>query len=193
MPQPLFQQVDRLFRMGLIALVVVLGSRVQVGRATTQSSMRPTLITQVFDVTCTSLAAVSSAYSKLGDLAGFTVQSPDSVVEIIFNGRIAVDSFENGSRAMFELRVDNNASNEGRARAQLRAAEAGQGGLPVSITALFTGLQAGEHTASIWVRTLAGDSGNQAMVNPGCSSTDVLIVKEYTPFGFIHLPAIMKQ
>jgi hypothetical protein len=191
MSQQLLKQLDRLFRVGLIAVVIVLGSQVRAGRATPQASMRPVLITQVFDVSCTSLAAITPDYAKLLDLATFTVQSPDSTVEITFNGRIFVSSFASGTGAVFELRVDDTATTEGRGRANLRAAEAGGGGNQASITAIFKGLSAGEHTASMWVRTSPGGAGNQAMVDPGCWSSDALIVKEYTPFGFTYLPTVM--
>jgi hypothetical protein len=191
MSQQLLKQLDRLSRVALIVLVIVLGGHVRVGQATPQAAtVGPMLVTQVFDVSCISLPAVTPNYAKLADLATFTVQSPDSTVEMTFNGRIFVGSFASGTGAVFELRVDDTASTVGRARANLRAAEAGGGGVQASINAFFTGLAAGEHTASVWVRTSAGGAANQAMVDPGCWSTDVLIVKEYTPFGFTYLPSV---
>jgi hypothetical protein len=154
--------------------------------------MAPMLLTQVFDVNCVSLPSITPAYARLADLAVFTVQSPDSLVELTFDGRIFVSSFSSGSGAFFELRVNDVASTNGRARANLRVAEAGAGGQQVSITGFFPGLPARDHTASIWVRTSSGGAGTQAMVDPGCWSTDVLIIKEYTPFGFTFMPTIMK-
>jgi hypothetical protein len=118
------------------------------------------------------------------------VQSPESTVELTFNGRIYVSSFASGTGAIFELRVDDEPSTVGRARATLRAAESGGGGVQASITGLFNGLPAGEHTASMWVRTSVSGAGSQAMVDPGCWSSDVLIVKEHTPFGSTNLPML---
>ncbi|HMQ32469.1 MAG TPA: hypothetical protein PKD53_17185 [Chloroflexaceae bacterium] len=191
MAQRQLMHVGRLAGVALVALLIVFGGRVGVGQAGPQAaSVRPMLVAEVFDVNCTSLAAITPTYARLANLATFTVQSPDSTVELTFNGRIFVGSFASGTGAVFELRVDDAASTVGRARANLRAAQAGGGGVQTSITGLFTGLPAGEHTASMWVRTSAGGAGTQAMVDPGCWSTDVLIVKEHTPLGFTHLPAV---
>jgi hypothetical protein len=186
--QQLLNQVNRLVWLVLFALVIILGGQVWSGQA---AGTRSTVIPQVFDVNCTSLATINSTYAKLMDLGSFTVQSSDSIVELTFNGRIFVSSFTSGSGAIFELRVDNAASTVGRARANLRSAQAGGGGVQTSITGLFTGLAAGTHTASMWVRTSTGGAANQAMLDPGCWSTDVLIVKEYVPFGFTYLPMVV--
>lgn len=191
MAQRQLKHVARVAGAALIALLIVFGGRVGVGQAGPQAAaVRPMLVAEVFDVSCTSLAAITPTYAKLVDLATFTVQSPDSTVELTFNGRIFVSSFASGTGAVFELRVDDDPSTVGRARASLRTVQAGGGGVQTSITGLFTGLPAGEHTASMWVRTSAGGAGTQAMVDPGCWSTDVLIVKEHTPLGFTHLPAV---
>jgi hypothetical protein len=175
----------------LILLLLLFVSQIRIGQASPQTAaLRPTVSTQIFDVNCTSLASITPTYAKLADLATFTVQSPDSAVELTFNGRIYVGSFASGTGAVFELRVDNTPSSVGRARSNLRAAEAGGGGIQTSITGVFNGLEAGEHTASIWVRTSPGGAANQAVIDPGCWSTDVLIVNEYTPFGLTHMPIL---
>ena len=193
MTQPVFAPMKRLTWVALIALGILFGSQVIPGQATPQAAlMTPTVVQTVFDVNCISLPVVTTTYEKLTDLGTFSIQSGDSMVEATFNGRIFVDSFANSTGAVFELRVDDLPSGVGRARANLRTAEAGGGGRPVSITGFFTGLPAGEHTASMWVRTFYG-SANIAMVDPGCWSTDVLIVKEYTPFGFTYLPSLMSD
>jgi hypothetical protein len=192
MSQQLPQWMGRLAGVTIIALLIAFGGQVPMGQATPKATtMQPMVITRVFDVNCISLASVTPSYAKLADLANFTVASADSTVELTFNGRIFVGSFASGTGAVFELRVNDAPSTVGRARANLRAAEAGAGGRPTSFTGVFTGLPAGEHTASIWVRTSPGGSASQAMVDPGCWSTDVLIVKEYTPFGFTYLPSTM--
>lgn len=191
MSQQHLKQMGRLAWAALVALLIVFGGQAGVGQARPEvAAMRPMLLAQVFDVNCTSLAAITPSYAKLADLGTFTVQSAESTLELTFNGRIFVGSFASGTGAVFELRVDDTASTVGRARANLRTAQAGAGGVQTSITGLFTGLPAGTHTASMWVRTSAGGAGNQAMVDPGCWSTDVLIVREHVPFGFTHLPSV---
>lgn len=82
-----------------------------------------------------------------------------------------------GTGAYFELRVDDNASTNGRARANIKASETGGAGVPISMTGIFTGLSAGSHTISIWVRTSTG-TGTVAVVNPGCWTADHVIVRE---------------
>lgn len=191
MSEQIVKPVDRLIRIALIALVIVLAGQVRRGQARPQSAMQPMVLSQVFDVSCISTPAISPTYVKLADLATFSVQSPDSSVEVTYNGRIFVGSFSSGTGAVFELRVDDTPSTAGRARANLRAAEAGGGGIQASITGFFSGMAAGDHTASMWVRTSTGGAGTQAMVDPGCWSTDVLIVEEHLPFGFTYLPTLV--
>lgn len=193
MSQQLIKHGDRLFRLILIILVIVLAGQVTAGQARPEAAApQPMVIVQSFDVPCTTLDTITSTYARLTDLATFTVQSPNSTLELTYNGRIFVEDLILSNGSLFELRVDDTESTVGRARAHLRAAEEGGGGLRVSFTGFFTGLDAGEHTASMWVRASSdGGSGDDAMVNPGCWSTDVLIVREYTPLGFTYLPSVM--
>jgi len=188
-----FKQANGLLVVVLLALVLVLGDRVTTGRAAPNAVMQPVLVPQVFNVNCTSLAAITPTYAKLLDMATFAVQSPDSIVEVTVNGRIFVGSFSAGTGALFELRVDDQPSTTGRARANMRTAEAGGGGVQASITGFFSGLEPGNHTASMWVRSSNSGAGNQAMVDPGCWSSDVLIVKEHLPMGFTYLPAVIGE
>lgn len=192
MHQPSFKQVHRRVWAALLVLAVLLAGDFAASQASPRTAMTPTVNVQVLDVNCISLPAVTPTYAKLTDLGTFTVNSPDSTVELVFNGRIFVGSFASGTGAVFELRVDDAASTAGRARANLRAAQAGGGGVQSSILGYFTGLSAGEHTASIWVRTSTGGAASQAMVDPGCWSTDVLVVKEYAPFGATFLPSLSR-
>jgi hypothetical protein len=184
---------SRLLQVMLVVLVLIFAVQVRQGMAVPQAAVQPLMTVQVFDVNCTSLASINQTYARLVDLGTFTVHSADSMLELTFNGRIFVNTFASGSGAVFELRVDDLPSSQGRARANLRAAEAGGGGRQVSIAGFFSGLAPGEHTASMWVRTSTGGSGSQAMVDPGCWSTDVLIVREHTPLGFTYLPGVLRQ
>jgi hypothetical protein len=130
----------------------------------------------VLNVNCELLSSFSTSYAKILDVGSFTKINPSSIIEITFNGRIGVLSVT-GEGAKFELRVDDAATTNGRARANIRSAEAGFDGVPVSITGIFTGLSSGSHTVSIWVRTSTG-TGSDAAVDPGCWSTDHIIIKE---------------
>ena len=79
--------------------------------------------------------------------------------------------------ARFELRVDDQPTSNGRARAVLKAAEVGSDGVPVSITGLFTNLATGAHTISLWVEGING-SGTGATYDPGCCAADHVVVEE---------------
>lgn len=144
----------------------------------------------VLPVSCTSAATFTASPAvKITDIGTFTTSSIDSVVEVVFNGRLMVSSFTSGTGAVFEVRVDDTATTNGRARASLRAAEAGGGGIQASITGIFTGLSQGTHTVSVWVNGAHG-GGTGAYVDPGCWSTDHVVVKEYRSFGAAFLPTV---
>lgn len=135
------------------------------------------LRTTLINVTCAGASTFSAtAYTKIGDLGTFTKSEANSIAEVTFEGRIGAASMT-GTGAHFELRVDGNAPSLGRARAVLRSAEAGYSGVPVSITGVFTGLAAGNHTVSMWVKASNG-TGTDATVDPGCFSDDHVIVFE---------------
>jgi len=133
----------------------------------------------VLDVDCTSTPSFALGYKKILDVGTFTKLDDDSLLDITFNGRIYVESFAGGSTgARFELRVDDNPSTNGRARTTLKASEAGGSGILASIKGIFTGLDAGSHTVSIWVNTLYG-TGTKAMVDHGCWGSDHIVVMEF--------------
>jgi hypothetical protein len=174
-----------------VILVITLVQSPRATQAAPQAAGAQMLDVSVFEVDCLYKPSVDENYAKLGNLATFTVRSADSFLELVFNGRFYISSFTDSSGALFELRVDDSESSIGLARANMWMEEANTPGLPISITGIFKGLAAGEHTASIWVRTLSG-SANTAVVNPGCWGGDVLIVKEHLPFGVAYLPMITK-
>lgn len=135
--------------------------------------------TTILNVSCESVSSIGTSYKKITDIGTFSKSSSSSIVEAVFNGRIAVTgSFVGSTGATFELRIDNSASKAGRARAVVKADEGGNSGVPVTMTGIFSGLSLGNHTFSIWVKTLYG-SVSEAMVDPGCWSTDVVVLKEY--------------
>jgi hypothetical protein len=53
-------------------------------------------------------------------------------------------------------------------------------------------LEAGEHTASLWVRAGSFSTGTGGRVAPGCWSSDYILVREYTPFGSVYLPGVTR-
>jgi hypothetical protein len=157
---------------------------------TSMGAGAPLVYTKVLDVSCSHLDNFTSTYQKITDLGTFTLNSSDSTVETTFNGRIYIDAFEaSSSGAVFELRVDDTATTHGRARANIRKAEAGGGGVPASIMGIFTGLSTGAHTISMWVKGAYG-GGTNAGVNTGCWASDHLVIKEYRSFGLTYLPSI---
>jgi len=125
-----------------------------------------------------SLPTFSETSTKIADIGNFSVDSTNSVVELSYIGRFAVLSFEPTSYgAAFELRVDDQPSPLGWAAAQILDFEAGGFGQPIRITAVFPYLEAGNHTASIWVYgSVAG--GTDAQINPG-GWYDQLVVTEH--------------
>jgi hypothetical protein len=138
--------------------------------------------TTVLNVNCSgSGVSYSTAYTKVADIGTFTKLLANSTIEVTFNGRTYVTGMSFGALgAIFELRVDNTATLNGRARASYRYSEASNGaGVQTSITGIFTGLAAATHTVSMWVQAAgAGASGTGAQLDPGCWSTDHVVVKE---------------
>jgi hypothetical protein len=161
------------------------------------SALSPTVHHTVLDVDCVSVPAFTSTYIKISDIGTFSVASADSVVEATFYGRIDVDSFgATATGAAFELRVDDEPSPVGRARATVRANElsSSPGGIQASMSGVFPNLAPGDHAVSLWVRAGggAGSSGTGGRVDPGCWSSDHIVVREYIAFGTTFLPSIAK-
>lgn len=131
-----------------------------------------------FNVTCKSIPSISPNFAKLIDIGTFNKVDTASIIEAEFNGRIYVGNFTSGTGAIFELRVDDVESEVGWARAVFRSVDVGTY-KQVSITGLFKNLPEGNHMLSIWVRTSNGGAGTTAMVDPGCWSSDVALIKEF--------------
>jgi hypothetical protein len=132
--------------------------------------------TSVLNVDCASVSTFTTTYVKIADIGTFSKIDATSKLEVTFNGRIYVGSVTS-TGARFEIRIDNLATTTGRARANIKSSEAGEPGIPVSITGIFTGFSTGTHTVSIWVAASYG-SGTNGMVDPGCWSTDHVVVRE---------------
>lgn len=132
----------------------------------------------ILNSTCLSLASVGTNYARLTNIGTFTKENSSSFIEATFNGRIAVLGTFGGSGVIFELRIDGVATTSGRARANVKASEGGTSGIHVTMTGIFPGLSSGTHTVSMWVRSAQGTS-TQLYLDPGCWSSDVVIVREY--------------
>jgi hypothetical protein len=129
----------------------------------------------VLPVNCSgSGVSYSTAFTKVADIGSFTKQVANSTIELTFDGRIYSTYSFGVAGAIFELRVDNAASSIGRARASYRDSSAA---VQTSITGVFTGLAAGNHTVSMWVQGVGG-GGNDAQLDLGCWNTDHVVVKE---------------
>jgi len=131
----------------------------------------------VLNVNCSgSGVSYSATFTKVADIGTFTKQVANSTLELTFNGRTYATFSFGVPGAIFELRVDNAATSNGRARASYR-----ENGVDVqtSITGIFTGLAAGNHTVSMWVQGVGvGGGGAGAQLDRGCWNTDHVVVKE---------------
>lgn len=132
----------------------------------------------VLNVDCTTDVDFDASYTKIANVGSFTKLDSQSLIELTFNGRIKVSSIT-GTGAVFEIRIDDNATTNGRARANIKSNETGTWGIPSSITGIFTGLSAGSHTVSFWVRASLSGSGTSARIDPGCWSSDHIVIKEF--------------
>lgn len=131
----------------------------------------------VFEPNCVTLASVpSGAWTRIASLGTLSKIDATSRLEITFNGRINAQSFT-GTGAQFELRLDDIATTNGRARASMKTSEAGGTGVSVSITGIFTGYGAGNHTISMWIYSYYG-TATYAGTDPGCYYSDHIIVRE---------------
>lgn len=176
--------------MATVLLVFTLVQSPSLSKAAPLVAGAPMLHVNVFEVPSTTYYdSFNTTPVKLADLGTVTVSSADSLLEITYNGGIYV-GFMSGSYVFLEIRVDNTSSTVGRARTQVQASEI-DSRVPVSFTGFFSGLVTGNHIISIWVWTSSGQA-NTVQLNGFDLPSDVLIVKEYQPFGFSYLPLTTK-
>jgi len=163
------------------------------GRLSAAPTLQPAVIAQVIEPACPSSITAASTYGKVADLGTFEVQASGSLVEVTFHGRLYAGSTD-GTGLQYELRVDDAESASGRVRGVLKQEETGGGvGRSVSMGGFFEGLSAGTHTVSMWARVANGTTAASVMYDPGCWSSDHVLVKEYLPFGAVALPAVMNN
>ncbi|MCE5346158.1 MAG: hypothetical protein LLG13_07725 [Bacteroidales bacterium] len=122
------------------------------------------------------LGTSSTNWTKIGDIGTISKLDATSDLDVTFNGRVYVGTL--ASSAIFEIRIDAVATTTGWARAYFRSTETSGMGIPASMTGIFTGLSAGYHTVSMWVRVTSG-TGSDATMNPGNFQSDHVIVREF--------------
>ncbi|MCX6915363.1 MAG: hypothetical protein NT167_20355, partial [Verrucomicrobia bacterium] len=111
--------------------------------------------TTVLNVNCFGggVSYTATSFTKVADIGIFTKQLANSTIEVVFNGRTYATYTFGLPGAIFELRVDNTATSNGRARASYR--ESGVA-VQTSITGIFTGLLPGNHAVSMWIQGVGG-------------------------------------
>lgn len=181
-------------------LILVLGAVVAPitgsggGLARMLASTQPRVAVTTLNVDCKTIPDFDETWIKLCDIGTFDVQTADSVVEIDYHGRIYVGSFAGGATgARFQLRIDDVVRRgDPRVRARVHSSETGVSGVPASMTGIYDGLSVGEHTLSMWVQGVHG-GGTTAGVDPGCWSTDHVVIKEFLPLWATFVPVTFKD
>ena len=154
------------------------------------SALAPNIKITTLLVPNVGLTSISTTFTKIGDIGGFTVENSASLVEVTHQGRLHISSFNVSAGSYFQLRVDDLPPLINSGEASIRAAEANQQ-VPLTFTGYWQGLSAGDHTISLWVRTANG-TATTAIMNPGGWSSNDVIVKEHLPFGTTYLPSIQR-
>ena len=129
------------------------------------------------NVSFAQLANFTGTFQKIGNIGNVSKVDPGSRLEVSYYGRVyVVDVTSTG--AYFEMRVDDVATTNGRANIHVKKSEIGSSGIPAFFTAVFSGLGAGNHSISMWVRAQGTGTGTSAGYNPGNWAGDYVIVRE---------------
>ena len=171
------------------ALIALLAMQNATRPASGAGTLSPNVRHTILNVACEGLLTFGNTYAKIVDVGDFEVVGAESTVELTYQGRLRVGSLSGTTGAIFELRVDNQPSTLGRARAHIKASSTGE---HVTFSALFPDLEPGTHTASVWVRAFAG-TGTDAYVDSGCWRSDAIIVREYAAHGYVFLPMTTEE
>lgn len=163
-------------------------------QASALASFGPSVKITLLNVPNEDISLPNTTPVKITDVGAFTVENSASLVEVTHNGRFKVDTMT-GSGVYFELRVDdvrgaNVQPGQASGCAIVRASETGAY-VTNSFAGYWEGLPAGTHTVSIWARTSSG-SAVGPMTNPGGWQSNIVIVKEYLPYGTTSLPVIFR-
>ena len=126
---------------------------------------------------CNQLANFTGTFQRIGNIGTVFKVDPGSRLEVSYYGRVSVEDVTT-TGAYFEMRVDDVATTNGRANIHVKKSEIGHSGISAFFTAVFSGLSAGNHTISMWVRAQGTGTGTYAGYNPGCWLGDYVIVRE---------------
>jgi hypothetical protein len=126
---------------------------------------------------CHLLINFTGTFQRIGNIGTVFKVDPGSRLEVSYYGRVSVEDVTT-TGAYFEMRVDDVATTNGRANIHVKKNETGPYGVPAFFTAVFSGLSAGNHTISMWVRAQGTGTGTYASYNPGCWLGDYMIVRE---------------
>lgn len=174
-----------------IVIAIAFERGLQTEAASAGSTMAPTVVTQLLDADCPdSFSSAGEAFIKVNEFDTFSVQTPNSLVELTYNDRLFVGSMT-GTGVIFELRVDDQPMADGRAQALVHGSEAGER-VTGSITAVFDNLSEGDHTVSLWAAAIFGNA-TTVVNDPGCFRFGSIVIKEYLPFGTTALPLIVNS
>lgn len=106
---------------------------------------------------CQSLNAVSTSFQKIADMGNLTKSAAFTQLKLTLQTSIFVDSLFASTGTVFELRVDNQPTTIGNATVFTKSAGSSS---PVTLTGIFSGLSAGAHTVSLWVKCINGSAKN---------------------------------
>jgi len=127
---------------------------------------------------CQSTASVTPSYQKIGSMGTFTISATGTFAKLTLQTNVYATTLLGAKGVIFELRVDDVPTGIGNATAMIRTAGTFD---PISITGVFTGLAAGPHTISLWVKTDAG-TATDAGWDESCFNsfgTNNVLVEEY--------------
>jgi hypothetical protein len=129
-------------------------------------------------VGCQSTPSVGTSYQKIADMGTFSKTTGGTFAKLTLQTNVYATSITGASGVIFELRIDNVATTIGNATALLRTAGTFD---PISITGVFTGLSAGAHTVSLWVKTDVGTASTVGWDTACLNSfgTNNVLVEEY--------------
>lgn len=129
---------------------------------------------------CQFLTNVTSTLTKIDDMGTFTKNDDNTLVELVVQTVLNVNTFVSTAGVVFELRVDDNPTTIGHSSVLLR--EAGSM-TPVTLVGIFENLPAGVHTVSLWARGAGGaGTATNASWDSGCfnsAGVNNVLVKEY--------------
>src|SRR5690606_3524459 len=89
-------------------------------------TLSPNVRHTILNVACEGLLTFGNTYAKIVDVGDFEVVGAESTIELTYQGRLRAGSLSGTTGAIFELRVDNQPSTLGRARAHIKASSAGE-------------------------------------------------------------------